>query len=115
MQLLKKLGEAIKMPGLEEAATVWRYRVRDPSDFEKFRVKDLGKGVKTTIGKVKGSNRWEIQNYMFEKALFKTREQVRKWLDTHLKGEIQTLIDFRGWNEYRRRVMNAYMQISQVS
>jgi hypothetical protein len=102
------------MPGLEEAETVWRYRVADPDKFERFRVKELGKGVKITLGKVKGSDRWEIQNYMFEKLLFKTRKQVRSWLDSHLKGEIQTLLDFRAWNEYRRRVVNAYVQISSV-
>jgi hypothetical protein len=102
------------MPGLEEAKTVWRYRIADPSKFERFRVKELGKGVKITLGKVKGSDRWEIQNYMFEKGRFKTREQVRQWLDTHLKGEIRTLLDFKAWNEYRRRVINAYVQISDV-
>ena len=107
------VGE-LDMPGLEEAETVWRYRVQDPDKFEKFRVKELGKGVKITVGKVKSSDRWEIQNYMFEKERFKTREQVRKWLDTHLKSEIQTLLDFKAWNEYRRRVINAYVQISTV-
>jgi hypothetical protein len=103
------------MPGLEEGSTVFRYRVQDPGKFEKFRVKELGKGVKITLGKVKGSDRWEVQNYMFDRKLFKTREQVRKWLDQHLKGEIQTLLDFKAWNEYRRRLVNAYMQISNVS
>jgi len=103
------------MPGLEEAKTVWRYRIADPSKFEKFRVKELGKGVKITLGKVKSSDRWEIQNYMFEKETFKTREQVRKWLDQHLKGEIQTLLDFKAWNEYRKRLLQAYLQISRVS
>ena len=103
------------MPGLEEGTTVFRYRVADPSKFEKFRVKELGKGVKITLGKVKHSERWEVQNYIFEKKLFKTREQVRKWLDQHLKAEIQTLLDFKAWNEYRRRVVNAYVQISNVS
>lgn len=102
------------MPGLEQAKTVWRYRVADPDKFEKFRVKELGKGVKITVGKVKDSDRWEIQNYMFEKEHFKTRDQVRKWLDNHMKGEIQTLLDFKAWNEYRRRVVNAYVQISDV-
>jgi len=102
------------MPGLDEGQSTWRYRVADPSKFEKFRVKELGKGVKITLGKVKGSDRWEIQNYMFDKTKFKTREKVRGWLDSHLKGEIQTLLDFKAWNEYRRRVVNAYVQISSV-
>ena len=85
------------MPGIEEDKNIWRYRVRDPADFEKFRVKELGKGVKITLGKIKGCDRWEIQNYMFEKATFKTREEVRNWLDQHLKGEIKTLLTFEHW------------------
>jgi len=103
------------MSGLEEDKTVWRYRVRDPADFEKFRVKELGKGVKITVGKIKNSDRWEIQNYLFEKESFRTREQVRKWLDQHLKGEIQTLLDFKAWDEWRRRFVNAFVKISNVS
>ena len=102
------------MQGLEESTTVWRYRIAEPDKFEKFRVKELGKGVKITLGKVRGSNRWEIQNYMFEKSMFKDAPSVRKWLDQHLKAEINTLLDFKAWNEYRRRLVNAYMQISNV-
>jgi len=103
------------MPGIEEGQTVWRVRVHDPADFDKFRVKELGKGVKMTYGHVKGTKRWEVQNYMFEKALFKKKEQVRSWLDKHLKAEIKTLLDFNAWNEFRRRAVNTYMQISQVA
>jgi hypothetical protein len=103
------------MLGLEEGETIWRYRVQNPAKFDKMRVKDIGSGgVKITVGRVKGTNRWEIQNYMFEKQRFKTREQVRGWLDKHLKGQIQTLLDFKAWNEWRRRFVNAYMQISNV-
>jgi len=103
------------MPGLEKGETVWRYRVQDPNKFDKFRVKDITQGVKITLGRVKGSDRWEIQNYMFDKERFKKREQVQKWLDTHLKSEIRTLLDFKAWNEYRKRLLQAYLQISQVS
>jgi hypothetical protein len=102
------------MPGLEEGTTVWRYRIADPTKFEKFRVKEITNGVKITLGKVKGSTRWEIQNYMFEKTTFKDARSVRKWLDQHLKAEIKTLLDFKAWSEYRRRLVNAYMQISNV-
>jgi hypothetical protein len=103
------------MPGLEEGETIWRYRVQNPAKFDKMRVKDIGSGgVKITVGRVKGTNRWEIQNYMFEKQRFKTREQVRSWLDSHLKGQIQSLLDFKAWNEWRRRFVNAYVQISSV-
>jgi hypothetical protein len=103
------------MPGIEESKTVWRYRVADPSKFEKFRVKELGKGVKITLGKIRGSDRWEIQNYIFEKASFPDAKSVRRWLDQHLKAEIKTLLDFRAWDEWRRRFVNAYMEISEVS
>jgi hypothetical protein len=102
------------MPGLEEGTGVWRYRIQDPTKFDKMRVKELGKGVKITLGRIKGTDRWEIQNYMFEKAAFKTRGQVRKWLDEHLKSQIQLLTDFHAWNEYIRRNVNAYMQISRI-
>jgi hypothetical protein len=37
---------------------------------------------------------------MFEKERFKTREQVRSWLDSHLKGQIHTLLDFKAWDEW---------------
>jgi hypothetical protein len=103
------------MPGLDEGTTVWRYRVQNPDKFSQFRVKEISDDIKITLGKVKNSNRWEIQNYMFDKERFKTREQVRKWLDTHLKAEIKTLLDFKAWNEYRKRMLQAYLQISHVS
>jgi hypothetical protein len=103
------------MPGLEDGKTVWRYRVQDPAKFDKMRVKDIGSGgVKMTVGRVKGTNRWEVQNYMFEKQRFKTKEQVRNWLDKYLKAQIQSLLDFKAWDEWRRRAVNAYMQISNV-
>jgi hypothetical protein len=103
------------MPGLEEGKTVWRMRVQNPDKFDKFRVKDITEGVKITLGRVKGTDRWEIQNYMLDKQRFKKREQVQKWLDTHLKSEIHTLLDFKAWNEYRKRLLQAYMEISHVS
>jgi hypothetical protein len=103
------------MPGIDEDKNIWRYRVQDPDKFDKFRVKDIGSGgVKITVGKVKGTDRWEIQNYMFDKQRFKTREQVRNWLEKHLKSKIQTLLDFKAWDEWRRRFVNAYVQISTV-
>lgn len=102
------------MPGLEEAETVWRYCVADLSRFEKTKVKEIATDVKLSLGKVKGSERWEIQGYIFEKKSFKAAEQVRLWLDDHLKAEIRTLLDFKAWNEYRRRAMNAFLNISKV-
>jgi hypothetical protein len=103
------------MPGLEKGESIWRYRVQDPDKFDKFRVKEITEGVKITLGRVKNSDRWEIQNYMFDKERFKKREQVQKWLDTHLKSEIRTLLDFKAWNEYRKRMLQAYLEISSVA
>ena len=102
------------MPGLEEGVTVWRYRVQDPDKFDRFRVKDLGNGVKITLGRVKGTDRWEIQNYMFDKGRFKDRESVRKWLEKHLKSEAQLLLDFRAFNEMRRRFLRAFIEIARI-
>jgi len=103
------------MPGLEEAETVWRYRISAPDKYEKFRVKELGKGVKITLGKVKHSERWEIQNYMLQKTEFPNRESARKWLETHLKKEIKSMLDYRAWNEWRKRFLAAYLEISHVN
>jgi len=103
------------MPGLDEGVTVWRYRVQDPDKFEKFRVKEITEGVKITLGKVKNSDRWEIQNYMFDKKRFKTREQVLNWLEKHLKSEVKTLLDFKAWNEARKRFLQVWLEISRIS
>ncbi len=102
------------MPGIEENENTWRYRVWDPADFEKFRVKELGKGIKITVGKLKNSSRWEIQNYIFEKSSFKTKEEVRSWVEGHLKGALRTLLDFKAFDEYRRQALNAFVRISRV-
>lgn len=102
------------MPRIEETASVWRYTVADPAKFGQFRVKDIEGGVKVTLGKVKGTSRWEIQSYLFEKTVFKDAQAMRKWLDRHLKAQIKTLLDFKAWDEWRRRFVNAYMQISNV-
>ncbi|MEM3788292.1 MAG: hypothetical protein QXN95_00285 [Candidatus Bathyarchaeia archaeon] len=102
------------MPGLEEGETVWRYRIQDPEKFDKFRVKELGKGVKITLGRVKGTDRWEIQNYMLEKKVFKTKEKARKWLEQHLRKEVKSMLDYKAWNEYRRRVLRAFLEVANL-
>ena len=103
------------MPGLDETENTFRYRVQDPDKFDMFRVKEITEGVKITLGRVKHTDRWEIQNYIFDKKRFKTKEQVRKWLEKHLKSELQLLLDFKAWNEYRRRLLQAYLQISSIN
>ena len=106
------------MPGLDEGeGQFWRYRVADPGKFEQFRVKEISDGVKITVGKVKGSDRWDLQNYMFEKKRFKTREQVLKWLDKHLKSSLDpdSALNYGVWTEYKRQALKAFIGISQVS
>jgi hypothetical protein len=105
------------MPGLEEDETVWRYCVQASEKFDRTHVRVLSNktgDAKITLGRIRGTNRWEVQNYLFAKQRFKTREQVQEWLDEHLKSQIQMLVDFRAWNEYIRRNVNAYMRISKV-
>ena len=102
------------MSGLQENTNAWIYCVSDSNRFEKTKLKELHPDVKLLYGKVKGFERWEIQEYIFSKQTFKAEEQVKTWLDTHMKNQIQTLLDFKTWNEYRRRVANAYMKISSV-
>jgi hypothetical protein len=103
------------MPGLDEGTTVWRMRIKDPDRFDKFRVNEITEGVKITLGRVKGTHRWIIQNYMFDKQRFKTREQVNNWYEKHVKSEIHTAMDFNVWNEYRKMALQAYLEISHVS
>jgi hypothetical protein len=103
------------MPGIEETENTFRYRVQEPEKFDKFRVKPITEGVKITVGRVKGTNRWEVQNYIFDKKRFKDRESVKNWLEKHLKSEIQTLLDFKAWNEWRKRFLRAYLQISNIA
>jgi hypothetical protein len=103
------------MSRLEEDKTVWRYQVRNTHHFDKIHVKMVGQGVKVAYGRVAGTERWEIGSYLFDKAYFKSSDQAREWLDVHLKGEIRALIDFKAWNEYRRRLLQAYVEISHVN
>jgi hypothetical protein len=102
------------MPGLQENETYWSYCIAESSRFDKIKMKELQLDVRLIFGKVNKTERWEIQGYIFGKENFKSAEQVKTWLDNHMKSQIQTLLDFKAWNEYRRRVVNAYMKISNV-
>jgi hypothetical protein len=107
------------MPKLEETETAWRFNMQDPARFDRILPpKELTKGitsVKVSMGRIRGTMRWEIQSYILEKTRFKAREQVLSFIDSHLKGRIQTLLDFKSWDEWRRRFVNAYVQSSKVS
>lgn len=111
---LVKDHQKLQAAGLDETENTFRYRVADPGKFDRFRVKEITTGVQITVARVKGTNRWETQNYIFSKDRFKTSAAVRQWLEKHLKSEISLFSDFKAWNEYRRRCLNAYMQNSTL-
>jgi len=106
------------MPGIDEYPNEWAYRVSDPDRFERIRSKDLTEGVRILVGKVKGADRWEIQAYRFSKERFKTKEQVRNWLEKHveeIKAEIKSFLDYGYWNETRKRLLAMYLQCSKLA
>lgn len=81
------------MPGIDETENQWRYRIQDPSLFEKdsFRTKEFGKGVSAILGKKKNTGKWEIQALRFDKDKFKTRKEVENWLKEHEYKSLITL------------------------
>lgn len=113
---LVKDHQRLQAAGLDETENSFRYRIADPARFDKehFRTSPLTDGVKVVYARVKGSDRWEIQTYIFSKDRFKTPEQVRSWLEKHLKSEISSFLDLKAYNEYRRRCINAYMRNSKL-
>lgn len=62
-------------------------RVKEPSEFEQgtFRRKNIANGVDIIIGKLKGSDKTEVQTYRFDKKVF-TEEQAKEWLKEHNAG-----------------------------
>jgi hypothetical protein len=103
---------------LEEGRTAWRYRFQPGERFDRFRLVDVDKrvpSVKATLGRVKGSNRWEIESYIFEKKLFRSAEQVRTWIQRHVRKEAKSLLDYETFNEQRRRLIRAYLENSLLS
>jgi hypothetical protein len=103
------------MPGLDDYPSEWAYRVKDPDRFDRIRSKAVTSGVRILLGRVKGTDRWEIQAYRFSRERFKTREQVRQWLEQNVKAELQILLDFRAWNESRRRLLDMWLSSSSLT
>ena|GEM_PF-743781 len=93
----------------------WTCVVQACEKFDKMHAKPLEKGVQVIMGRVKNTERWEIQGFNFLKGTFEKPEDCCVWLDSHLRGEIKTCLDFKAWNEYRRRAMNAFLQVAEVT
>jgi hypothetical protein len=104
----------LKAAGLDETDNTFRYRVQDPGKYDRFKVKPITNGVQITYARVKGTDRWEIQNYIFDKKRFTNAQAVRQWLEKHLKSEISYFLDFKAFNEYRRRATKAYIDNSSL-
>jgi len=64
-------------------------RVADPEQFDELRRKELAPGISILLGKRKGTEKWDIQAYRFDKEKF-SPEQAQKWLDEHkVAGTLQ--------------------------
>lgn len=103
------------MANITNEKEMWKCNVQTLEKFDKMHAKPFVAGVQVVMGRVKGADRWEIQGFTFLKTNFKSAEDCRVWLDSHLKGEIKTCLDFKAWNEYRRRAMNAFLQVAEVT
>jgi len=82
-----------------------RIRVANPKQFIRFRIKDLGKGIKAVIGFKKGGGS-QIQSLLFPKSRY-TLSKARSWVKSHgytveetwLIYDIMVGIDYIEFNE----------------
>jgi len=86
------------MPGLEESTGEWRYRLKSPDLFDKFRSVDFGKGIRMLWGHNKSGGEWEKQALRFSKELGWSREKANEWIDSHHYSLIQMGED---WTEVK--------------
>lgn len=78
----------VTKPWIDETDAEFRYRLKDPSLFEQdsFRTIVLQKKkpqVKAVIGKLKWETKTTLQNVMFPKSEWRTKEQVNAWVKAH--------------------------------
>lgn len=81
------------MPGWDEAPNEWRYRIKEPSAFDKdsFRSVDIDPGVRLIIGKPIGKagpdDPTQEQALRFSKEIFPQISQAQAWFNEHWKKE----------------------------
>lgn len=84
------LWDVVEFGGIDESKGEWRVRLRSPGLFEEFRQVRIGEGIRLVVGCPKG--KWERgrcrvgmkgQSLRFDKEVFKTREDVERWLKEH--------------------------------
>jgi hypothetical protein len=83
-------------------------------ELERSKLKPLVAGVQVMFCRFRGSSRWEIQAFLFDKRSFKSRAEAKVFLDRHFKSEISSLLDYSTFNEKRRRLLNAWMKASEL-
>lgn len=72
------------MPGIDEAETEWRFRIREPGEFDRFKRQEITSGVSIIWGRLKSNpKKWEVQALRFSKDKFKTKAQVEAWIKAH--------------------------------
>jgi len=103
------------MIGFSETQDTIKYTVLESSrELERSKLKPLTAGVQVMFCRFRGSSRWEIQAFLFDKAVFKSQQEARAFLDKHFRAEISSLLDYRAFNEKRRRLLNAWMKTSEL-
>jgi len=72
------------MPGLDETANEFRWRLQNPDLFipQSFRRKQISDGVALVVARKKDTNKWEAQALRFDKDKF-SRERAMKWIKDH--------------------------------
>lgn len=80
-----------------------RVRVRDPGDFEEgsFRTIDISEeqGISAVIGRPKGSDKTEVQSYLFDKERWSEAE-AEAWVKEHKKNNAPSHVNLR-WLEVK--------------
>lgn len=70
------------MPGWDETENEWRFRIREPGLFSKFRYKEIATGVSVIYGKLKAGAGWAVQALRFAKGTF-DKAAAMKWKTDH--------------------------------
>ena len=82
------------MPGLDETDAQFRYRLRDPGDFEEgssrtMQLKGTDPPVVAIVGKLKGETSTTLQAYRFNKEDGWTKDKAQAWIDGHKESNAE--------------------------
>jgi len=88
------------MPGLDEQENEFRWRLKEPDLFDRFRRKEIDTGVAIVLGHNKNTGDWEAQALRFAKPKFDA-EKARKWIKDH-KGS------FEEWEDKEKKYTELY-------